>query len=49
MEIADMFYNKDEFVETASGNKVNNSKESEKQEMLNYESSSGKSTDGALR
>lgn len=22
MEIADMFYNKDEFVETASGNKV---------------------------
>lgn len=23
MEIADMYYNKDEFVETASGNKVN--------------------------
>lgn len=25
MEIADMYYNKDEFVETASGNKVNTS------------------------
>jgi hypothetical protein len=34
MEIADIVYNKDEFVETASGNKVNFKKQTENQSTI---------------